>query len=356
MKNKSPLLLSSLKTGARILQAPVLAILGAIAIGAVIMLLSGHNPLEAYWAMLKGAFTGRKFSNLTSMLNRATPIIGMGLTAAVAFRAGFINLGGEGQLVLGGLVTAIVALHVPLPGPVLLPVSMLAAMIAGGLYAWLAAFFQARFHAPLLITTLLMNYPAKLFASYMVTHPLRDAASGMSQTFKVPSAVYLPRLVRGTRLHVGMFITLTLVFVIAFIMKRTAIGYEIRMAGLNPRFAEYGGINLKRLSYRVMFASGAIAGLVGAIEVLAIHHRFIDHSLTMPLYAWTGLMAALLSGSNPFGVLIAGLFFSAVQTGGFGMERSAQVPRELSRVLQALIILLVASRSRFEAKKEERET
>ncbi len=356
MKNEFSPVISNVKTFFHILQAPVLAIVGAMLIGAMIMLLTGHDPLAAYWAMLRGAFTGRNFSNLTSMLNRATPIVGMGLTAAVAFRAGFINLGGEGQLVLGGLVTAVVAIYVPLPGPVLLPVAMLAAMLAGGLYAWLAAFFQARFHAPLLITTLLMNYPARLFASYLVTHPLRDAASGMSQTFKVPKAVYLPRLIQGTRLHAGMLLTLALVFVLAFIMKRTVIGYEIRMTGLNPRFAEYGGIDLKRLSYRVMFASGAIAGLVGAIEVLAIHHRFIDHSLTMPFYAWTGLMAALLSGSNPFGVLIAGIFFSAVQTGGFGMERSARVPRELSRVLQALIILLIAARGRFQTKSEERET
>ena len=348
--------LSKLDTFIRLLQAPLLAILGAMVIGGVIMLLTGHNPIEAYWVMLKGAFAGRRLSNLYSTISRATPIVGMGLCATVAFRAGCFNLGGEGQLVIGGLVSALTAIYLPLPGPVLLPVCVLTAALSGGSYAWLAAVFQARFHAPLLITTLLMNYPARFFTSYLVNHPFRDVASGMSQTFKVPATVYLPRLFRGTRIHAGIFITLTLVIVIAFVIKRTVVGYEIRMTGLNPRFAQYGGVNLKRLNYRVMFASGAIAGIVGAIEVLGVHHRFIDNSLTLPLYAWTGLMTALLSGSNPFGVLLAGFFFSAVQTGGFGMERGTDVPRELSRVLQALIILLIAARSRFQTREEAKET
>ena len=353
MKDHSSTTGSNIKAVIQIVQAPLLAILGALLIGATIMLLTGHHPLEAYGAMLKGAFAGRRLSNLYSTLGRAAPIVGMGLTAAIALRAGFINLGGEGQLVLGGLTSAVVAIYLPLPGPLLLPVTILAAALAGGLYAWLTAFCQVRFHAPLLITTLLMNYPARLFASYLVNHPLRDVASGMSQTFKVPTAVYLPRLMKGARLHVGIFIPLVLVFLIAFVLKRTVVGYDVRMSGLNPKFAEYGGVNLKRLSYRVMFASGAMAGLVGAIEVLGVHHRFIDNALTMPLYAWTGLMAALMSGSNPFGVLTAGLFFSAVQTGGYGMERSTDVPRELSRVLQALIILLVAARGRFQTQQKE---
>ena len=326
------------------LQAPLIAILGAMLIGAVIMVMTGHNPLQAYWAMLEGAVGGQ---NLAATLSRAAPIVGMGLTAAVAFRAGFFNLGGEGQLVLGGLTAALVAIYLPLPGLLLLPVAFLAGAVVAGLYAWLAAFFQFRFNVPLLISTLLMNYPARFFASYLVTHPFRDVPSGMPQTYLVPSTIKLPPLSQDGRLHAGIFITLGLVLLAAFVVNRTVIGYEIRMAGLNANFVRYGGVNLRRLGYRVMFASGAIAGIVGAIEVLGVHQRFIDDALTSPLYAWVGLMTALLSGSNPLGVLVAGLFFSAVQTGGFALERATEVPRELSRVLQALIILLVAARQRF---------
>lgn len=326
------------------MQAPLLAILGAALIGAVIMLITGHNPLEAYWAMLEGAVGGQ---NLASTLSRAAPIVGMGLTAAVAFRAGFFNLGGEGQLVLGGLTTALVAIYVPLPGPLLMLVAFVAAAVVAGLYAWLAAFFQFRFNVPLLISTLLMNYPARFFASYLTTHPFRDVPSGMAQTYMVPAVVNLPPLSQDGRLHAGIFMTLGLALLAAFVINRTVVGYEMRMAGLNANFVRYGGVDLRRLGYGVMFASGAIAGIVGAIEVLGVHQRYIDDALTSPLYAWVGLMTALLSGSNPLGVLLAGLFFSAVQTGGFALERATEVPRELSRVLQALIILLVAARQRF---------
>lgn len=326
------------------LQAPILAILGAMAIGGVIMLLTGHNPIAAYWAMLEGAVGGQ---NLPATLNRAAPIVGMGLVAAVAFRAGFFNLGGEGQLVLGGLTTALVAIYLPLPAPLTIAIAIIAAAIVGGLYAWLAAFFQFRFNVPLLISTLLLNYPARFFASYMVTYPFRDVPSGMPQSYLTPPGVILPSIIEGSRLHAGLFITLALVLLAAFVMHRTVLGYEIRMAGLNANFVRYGGVDWQRLGYKVMFSSGAIAGIVGAIEVLGVHQRYIDDALTSPLYAWVGLMTALLSGSEPLGVLLAGLFFSAVQTGGFGLERATDVPRELSRVLQALIILLVAARQRF---------
>jgi simple sugar transport system permease protein len=119
------------------------------------------------------------------------------------------------------------------------------------------------------------------------------------------------------------------------------------MLGMNAQFTRYGGVNMNRMGYGVMFTSGAIAGLVGSIEVLGVTYRFIDEALVSPQYAWVGLMSALLVNSSPLGVLLAGLFFSAVQTGGFGMERATEVPRELARVLQALIILLIAAQSSF---------
>lgn len=334
--------------GMRPLQAPLFAILGAVLIGGLIIWMMGHNPFEAYWQMLIGAFAGRNMVNLASTLNRAVPIIGMGLAAAIAFRAGFYNLGGEGQMVLGGVAAALAAIYLPLPGWLLLPTAILAALVTGALFAGLAAFFQFRFNVPMLITTLLLNYPARYFASYLVTHPFRDVPSGMNQTYLIPESVRFPLLMQGTQLHAGIFITITVVIISSIFINRTVPGYEIRMAGLNPRFAVYSGINLKRMGYRVMLISGAVAGLVGAIEVLGVHYRFIDDALTVPLYAWTGVMTALLSGSSPLGVMVAGLFFSAIQTGGFGMERGTEIPRELARVLQALIIIFIAARGSFQ--------
>lgn len=327
--------------------APVLAILGSLLLGAALMLLTGHDPLQAYSAMLWGALGGRNAANLAATLNRAVPIVGMGLAAAIAFRAGLFNIGGEGQLVLGGVAAAIVALYVPLPGWLLVPLSIVAAAVVGGAYAWLAAFLDFRFGMPLLISSLLMIYPARSVASYLVTHPLRDTTSGMTQTLRISAEAILPKLL-GTRINSGLVLVVVLVLCAQWMITRTRFGYRLRMSGLNSRFARYGGVDVDRLGYRVMFLSGATAGAIGAVQVLGAHYRYIDGSLTQPLYAWIGIMVALLAGSRPLGVLAAGLFFAAVQTGGFGMERATDVPRELSQVLQALIILLIAVRSRFQ--------
>lgn len=327
---------------ARGLWVPLAAVAAALALGATFIALTGHDPWAAYASMATGALGGR--SGVWASLTRATPIVGMGLATAVAFRAGFFNLGGEGQLVLGGLASAVVALALPSGGSATTLVAIAAAALAGGAWAASAGWFEARFGVPLLLSTLLMNYPARFLASYLVNHPLRDVESGLPQTDRIAPAVRLPEIATG-RLHVGALMVLVALLVVAFVMRRTPAGYRLRMTGLNRRFARAGGVDMRRQTVSVMFASGALAGLVGAVQVLGVHHRFIDGSLTQPLWAWTGLMVALLSASRPLAVLIAGVFFAAVQTGGFAMERATEVPRELSRVLQALIILLVAARA-----------
>lgn len=333
-------------------QAPGLAVLGAILVGAVIILVSGQNPLSAYGAMLQGAFAGKGLVNLASTLNRAIPIVGMGLAAAISIKSGFFNIGGEGQMVLGGITAALAAIYIPLPAPILLPLVLLLAALAGGLYALLAMFCEFRFNVPLLITTLILNYPARYLASYLVTSPFRDVPSGMNETLLVPEGVQFATLVPGSQLNTGSFLILALIIISAVVIYRTVPGYNLRMAGSNRRFAIYGGVNIRKVGYRVMAASGAVAGLVGAVLVLGVLYRYIDDALTSPLYAWVGIMAALLSGADPLGVALAGFVFSAIQTGGYGMERDTAIPRELSLVLQALIIMFIAVRGSFQFRRK----
>jgi general nucleoside transport system permease protein len=325
-------------------QSPVLAIIGGLLIGALIIALTGENPILGYSELFQGAFS--RF-NIPSTLNRAAPIVGAALAVSIAFRAGLINLGVEGQLVFGGLTASLVAVTLPAPDYLRLPIALLAGILAGGLYALLSAWFQFRFGVPILISSLLMNYPAIYFASYLVSGPFGEQLSGVAQSPMVPESARLASLVQGSRLNAGAFIILALVFILALVIKRSAAGYELRMRGLNINFARYGGIAVKPLGYKVMLASGMIAGVVGAIEVLGVHYRYIDTALTAPLYAWIGIMAALLSNLNPVGVLLTGLFLSALQTGGYGMERNTDIPRELALVLQAIIIMFVATRGAF---------
>jgi simple sugar transport system permease protein len=194
----------------------------------------------------------------------------------------------------------------------------------------------------MLISSLLMSYPAVGICSYLARFPLRDTATGLPQTRMIPDGARL--LVIAGPLNIGLVIIAAVaVGVIAF-DRRAIGGYELRLRGLNKRFAAYGGIGLEAQAMRVMFASGAIAGLVGGIVVLGSQFRFIDEALLTPAYTWSGLMAALLANGEPVGAVVAGLFFAALQTGGFAMQRQTSIPRVLTIVLQSIVILFLAVR------------
>lgn len=328
--------------------SPLISVLGGLIIGAIFLVLSGHNPFKAYLELFRGAFGGGDFTNIAATLSRFAPIVGMAMSSVIAFRSGFINLGGEGQLVIGGLSAALVAIYVPAPAYILLPLTILVAALSAGLYSLFAAVLQFKFNVPLMISTLLLNYPARYIVTYLVTNVFRDKSSLMTQTKIVPEGIRFPLLIQHTQLHSGIFLILAIVLIIIIIDMKTVIGYEIRLTGLNRRFSEYGGIDTKKLGYSVLLASGAIAGIVGAVEVLGVSYRYIDGALVLPQYAWTGLTAALLSQSNPIGAVFGSFFFSSLQIGAYGMERNTNVARELSRLLQAIIIMLVSANLAFE--------
>ncbi len=309
----------------------------------LLMLVAGANFGEAITGFANGAFGGRNFAYLLTTLSRTTLIVGMALAVLVSFRAGLFNIGGEGQLVIGGLAAAMVGVYLPGPGWLVLLVGIVIAMAAGGLWAVLAGVMQLYAGVPLLIGSLLLNYPARYFASFLVGHPFRDVASGLPQTHLVPEEAWLP-LFAGTRLDMGIGFIVVLAFVTVIYCNTTVAGYQARMNGLAPAFARASGLPVTRILVRTLFLSGAIAGLVGALAVFGLHHRFADGMLVQPLYAWTGIIAVLLVGMVPWAVPISGFFFAAIQTGAAGMERTADVPKELGLIMQAVIILFVAGR------------
>ena len=308
-----------------------------------LMLLVGAPFATALQGFVEGAFGGRRFGFLMATLSRATLIVGMALSAMLSFRAGLFNIGGEGQLVAGGLVSALVALMLPGPPLLVLPAAIAAGMIAGAAWALLAGALQLYVGVPLLVGSLLLNFPIRYIASYLVAHPFRDVQSGMVQSHLLPNAMWLPSF-PGVRLDIGiLFIIAASIFAIVY-SHTTLHGYRARLNGLSPDFARAVGLPVGRLTLQTLAMSGAIAGLVGAIAVFGIHHRYIDGMLVQPLYAWTGIIAVLLVAMIPWLVPISGFFFAAVQTGAAGMERAAGVPKEIGLIMQAVIILFVASR------------
>jgi simple sugar transport system permease protein len=324
---------------------PLLPVLGAVAVGfavcGLIALWVGLSPRLMFTQLIKGAVEGPQLGETVA---RAVPLVGMTLAAAIPLRAGIVNLGADGQLVLGGCAAAIVALYLPAPDAVRLTMALCAGMLAGAAYAALAAAGEIFAGVPLLLSTWLLTYPAKGLCGYLVRAPLRDPSTAWPSTARIPLGVRLGHLILGTPINQGLLLVAVVALVVIFIDRRTSAGYELRLRGLNERFARYGGVALERQTLGVMLASGAIAGLIGAIMVLGSQFRYTDGALTAPQYSWSGTLAALLAGGEPVGSLVAAVLFAALQTGGFAMERSVEIPRVLTMVLQSVIILFLAMR------------
>jgi len=322
---------------------PLIAIGLAILLGAVAILVAGEDVLTAYGALVSGAIGSPQ--NLAATVVRSIPIVVAGIGIGLAFRAGALNLGAEGQMILGGLGAAVTALALPgLPFPLAPIVALVGGCLAGAAWVLLPGLLDIRLGVPMLITTLLLNYVGALFAAWAVTYPLRDvAAGGVAQTRVIPDAAWLPAL-PGVRLHLGVVAILVLPFLVRWFLSRTVAGFEFRMVGHNRLFAEYGGIAAARRVLWATLLSGAICGLAGAIVVLGVNHRFIDGIFTTSGWAWSGFTAAVLTAANPVATLFAGLFLGGLEVGAAGMARSTDVPLQLVDVVQATIILVVAIR------------
>lgn len=326
------------------LKHPIQAIIVGLILGGVIIGLSGFNPFEAIIGMFKGGFGSLYY--LTTTLTRSIPIIFAGLAGALAWGSGYSSLGAAGQMVLGAFTSAVVAANLKGPAVFVVIVALITGMIVGILYSILSAYLSERFKLDLLIITLMLNYVADYIASYFTTYVVKDPLavdSSAIQTQKLTETI-LPKMFKGYSLHYGFIIALIAVFLILFIMKKTSFGYKAKMGGLNPNFANYGGVNSTKMMYYILMLSGAIAGLGGACEVLGARYRYVDAMITSPGYAWTGIIASLMSSNHPVGILVSSIFLAGLTTGGSTIERSMGVPSEVTTIIQGIITLLITAR------------
>lgn len=305
------------------------------------LLLAWPDARSVLWAALDGAFGGRGAANLYATLRQAAMIGALALSLLVALRAGCYNIGGEGQLVLGGFAAAVVGLYLPGPPLLVMAAAFAAAMLAGALWAMLAAWLQNGCGVPILIASLLLNYPARSLTSWLVGGPLRDENSGSAQTLRLARELWLPAL-PGTDMNLMVVLVVLLAVAVHFGLQQSSAGYRIGLLGHSAEFVRFNGLDPARLTLGAMAASGALAGLAGALAVFDLHYRYVDDMLTAPLYAWSGIAAVLLVMTRPAWVLPAALVLAAIKTGAFGLERSMGVPRELADVLQAIVVLMVA--------------
>ncbi|MDX3926165.1 MAG: ABC transporter permease [Shinella sp.] len=316
----------------------LLAIGLSLAGGAVIILLIGENPLHVFGTLLRGAFGSSE--RIAGSLLQATPIIICGVAACIALRGGLFNIGVEGQLYVGGFAAAWVGFSFSLPPVIHLLVAMAAAVVAGGLWVLIPAFFRARYGTNEVVSTILGNYVAVLFTSYL-TISVFKRPGGWSETDPIAITARLPQLVEYSRLNAGLFIGIVLAVGLQLFLKHTGAGYSMSAMGSNLKFAEYGGVRIRRNIFLILMVSGAVGGLAGGVETLGVHHRFMEGFA--PGFGFDGVIAALLANGSPIGMIGTALFFGALRAGSLLMEVETNASREIITVIQAFIILCVSA-------------
>lgn len=326
------------KFGSQTLQV-ILTLIVALMMGALVMKLSGKDAVEAYKALFTSAL-GSKTAVANTLL-AATPLIFAGLGAAVAFRAGVFNVGVEGSIYMGAFAAAWVGFtFLELPGFLLIVLCFLAAAIAGGLWCYFPGVLKARLNVDEIVSTIMFNYVAILFTSYLVNFPFLVPGLANAMSAEVAPQALLARLSPPSQLNSSFILAVIVALIIAFLVRRMRLGYELRTVGDNPLFARWSGMPVPAVIEKVMFISGLLGGLAGAGQVLGVNYRFVARF--SPGYAFTGLAIALLARNSPIGTLLGALLFGVLRSGSATMEIFTDVPRDLITVLEATVIFFAA--------------
>lgn len=315
-------------------------ILLAFAIGAIVIAAIGENPFEAYRIMLgKSLFTVKGFLNT---LHYAAPLILTGLAIAVTFKANLFNMGVEGQLIFGGFFAGIAGAAIEIANPMMHKmVCMLIGMLCGMAFALLPALLKAFAHVDEMVVTLTLNYAMIKVLEYLSAGPFREQGSGYVCTTTIRETAMFNRL-GNYRITMFVFVAFAVFLVIAFIMKRSRLGYEITAIGKNPEFAEATGMRVSRKIITLMLLSGALAGLAGSGQMMSEAFKYTLDFSGSPGLGWDGMLIALLGRHSPFGILVAAILFSALKTGADNINMYTAVPKEIVAVIQSLIILFLA--------------
>jgi simple sugar transport system permease protein len=324
------------------------------------LLFLGVNPTEAYGALLEGAFGST--NAVAETLVKATPLLLVGLGICIAFRGNVINIGGEGQMIIGAILAILIGLTLTeLPGWIILPLALFVGFLGGAIWGGIPGFLKAYFNVNEILSTIMMNAIAVQLMNFLLRGPMIDpvqleAASRIPQTARLIEAFRLPRLA-PTRLHLGFAIAVVLAFVVYIFLWRTTRGYRVRAVGQSHDASRYAGISVKSNIVLALLLSGAFAGLAGAIQIYGVNYRMItDGSATgfTGSAGFNGIVAALFGQLHPIGTIPASIFFGALLVGANKMQRVVQVPSALIIALNGLVVVFVVSSEYFRLRRQRR--
>jgi len=317
-------------------------ILGLIA-GAILMIATGNNPLDGFYFLFRGGLMN--IERVGNTLATATPLIFAGLSVAFAFKTGLFNIGGAGQMLIGGLCATAIGLTFDWPKPILLAVIIIAALIGGALWASLPGLLKAKFNVHEVVSTIMMNWIAYWIIFYIVPQyfkgPFLETESQRipaAASLKVP---WLTSLFSGSFINLGFFLAIIVVVISAFILERTTLGYELKAVGYNRDAAGAAGINVNRNVILSMAIAGALAGLGGATFYVGFASNM--QIGVLPAQGFDGIAVALLGANSPWGVFAAAIFFGILHTGKGFMNAMTAIPPEIADTIIATIIYFAAT-------------
>ncbi len=354
--------LATVRRVGRALGIPLGSVGLAFLAGAIIVAITGGNPLSAYQALICGGFGLFCFGGeqpalqVSNTLVFLTPLIMTGIAVALPFRAGMFNIGAEGQLIMGAIAATTIGIHLGgLPAILLLPLVLVAGALAGAAWAGIVGVLKAVTGAHEVVTTIMLNFVAQWFLRFLIIGGPLQLPHGSSRSSPISHSAELSTLLPHDnsviifglpasvyRAHTGLFIALAAAALYAFLLWRTSLGYEIRAVGQSQRAARYAGIGVRRTLIVTMLVAGAFAGLAGAVQVAGVDHNLTDQYFT-DTTGFDAIAVALLGLNSALGIILAALLFGALHGGGSVMQSDAGVSGNLVYMLQALILFSIAA-------------
>ena len=329
----------------RPLVIPLLSILTAFLIGAIVIILTADNPLvglqkvgSGYWGIIDGAIlrSNGRLNTLVAM----TPLILTGLAVALPFKAGMFNIGAEGQFVIGALFGTLIGVYVDLP-PIIHPIAVMLAGFSGGmLWGFIPGVLKAWLGSHEVINTIMLNFIAIFFVDWMVRGPIKDPNPSTVQSLPLLENAHLARLTG--RLHLGFFVAILVAVLAYYFLFKTTWGFSLRTTGQNPNAAEYAGIRSKWQYIIAMMLGGGMAGLAGILEVEGVVTRVLTEGFASG-YGFDGIAVSLLALNNPIAVIPAAFIFAALRIGGDFLQIRAGLSIHVVSILRALILLFVSA-------------
>lgn len=320
--------------------AVAVGVLMTVVLTAIPIRLAGANPPAAFQRYLITPLTST--NGLYEVLLTATPLLFTGMAVAIAFRAGYWNIGAEGQFLLGAVGVTAVGTGLPdLPAVVALPLGFLAGALGGLAWAVIPAWLKRRAGIDEVVTTLLLNPVALLVVQGLLNGPWRNSESGFTDSDRIGTSYDLPALIPGSRVHWGFAVAVVVIVISGVVLTRTATGVRIRAAGQAPKAAEFSGIPVGRLQFRCALVSGAVAGLGGASQVMGVQHQLTSGISNN--YGYTGVIVATLGGLTALGVALVAVLLGDLSVGAQNVSLVLQVPAQLGAMFSALLLLAVLS-------------